>query len=457
MTTTRYPLFFRIQAIISLLVSLSLFFCIILVASSGSQRHMLYLPAMLLVAVWLFASALFWFFASKNSLTFIYTASISLLLLTISFLQGIFLNDSPAAKQENIPLWLLIILCLLFTVFLLGGLFYPPLQAWQKEQKPIRSFKPSMVVFVLYLLTIFTSFYWYSHNYDTLRRTYFRAEANSNNEEEIYESESTEMIEEGCGEDIYEVTVSNEELQSLYGRWGQIGNNGLSYIHEGPNIEIAGQTFKEYVGSPHYLYEHFLFMLTRYKNSEDPDNYYDRYRGKILLAEFSGNIDVYSNSYALFSEGKMNYVAGVFQHINPEIVKWATANLIPNRSFKIGEHTTGEIYNVVYRRFFRLMLASHYYLKDSLNVDAELERYKKLYSEEGYHLPTIRSWYSNSLNEYACSTDIDCSFQPADAISFWMRRKIDGSELALIEALKRLLVEYDNDWLQQNLVRRNKS
>src|SRR5690606_2831191 len=141
-----------------------------------------------------------------------------------------------------------------------------------------------------------------------------------------------------------------------------------------------------------------------------------------------GNIEVYTNSNTLFSDGKMNYAAGIFQHINPEIIKWATANLIPRKDCRIGEHTTGEIYNVVYRRFFRLLLASHYYLRDSLNTEVEIQRYKNLYSQEGYHLPTIRSWYSHALNEYKFPSDMDFSFQPADAISFWMRRKIDGSD-----------------------------
>jgi hypothetical protein len=137
-----------------------------------------------------------------------------------------------------------------------------------------------------------------------------------------------------------------------------------------------------------------------------------------------------------------------FSYVNPLIVKWGYENLIPAPADQMYGKTCQEIYTVVFHRFFRLMGEAYLLLDETDDWATEAQAWQKEMANHGFEaLEFQEKRYEGFLPEYA--VDRNGSFMtPAMALSFWIRRHLDGSASEVWTGLSRLLTQYDDQWFQ---------
>ncbi len=140
-----------------------------------------------------------------------------------------------------------------------------------------------------------------------------------------------------------------------------------------------------------------------------------------------------------------------FRYVDPTFIKLAAEHLIPEPGDEIGDITCQEYYDYVFARFFRLLLASHYYLDYYRNFEEEVDMYQAYLDSGGNYAPDYLAMrYEGALSEYAVPVDLEeywAPFRPEAAVGFWLRRRMDGSESAVWEAVYAIMEKYDYEEL----------
>ncbi len=134
------------------------------------------------------------------------------------------------------------------------------------------------------------------------------------------------------------------------------------------------------------------------------------------------------------------------RRINPEMVTWCAANLIPKPEASFMGTTYGRVYHAVLFRAARLFLHAYLYIKPNIGTAAEAYRIhaSKPSADISVHLKTtyhgkLKKWYHLDQNGTYLT-----GFQ---AIGFWIRRHLDGSADAFYKALIKLMSSYDKAYL----------
>lgn len=140
-----------------------------------------------------------------------------------------------------------------------------------------------------------------------------------------------------------------------------------------------------------------------------------------------------------------------FGHYNPEFVKWLHDNFIPNNPSTTFLQTTKGFYNQYIRALARTYYLVHHILQANPDFkQTELQRYEQLianqqlpefYTTEQYL--SLQSKYPE-LEQFARD-----NYEVASAMTFWLRRLMDGTEDEFIQVLKKLLQTYDQTILDQ--------
>src|SRR5690606_868709 len=122
-------------------------------------------------------------------------------------------------------------------------------------------------------------------------------------------------------------------------------------------------------------------------------------------------------------------------------------NLIIEPTSKIGNQTAQDVYDNVLQRFFRLMTESYLFVASN-NETALIEEYKELMDHSDFDaMEFYEQKFANDLVEYKVETDYS-SLQPSMAISFWLRRKIDGSAPEFWIGFSKVMNLYDKVWFE---------
>lgn len=156
------------------------------------------------------------------------------------------------------------------------------------------------------------------------------------------------------------------------------------------------------------------------------------------LEVLSGGIEPITKVY--------DYTPYSFNHINPKFVEWFAQNMIPRAGERIGDQTAQAIYSEIGYPFCRQLMASHDYL-EKVGFDQAVDDYKaktKEMNEEDivqyffktYSVPTSQEPIPNIYMAGAY-------FDGGVACSFWIRRRMDGSEAAIWKMLQNVMEEYD--------------
>jgi hypothetical protein len=162
-------------------------------------------------------------------------------------------------------------------------------------------------------------------------------------------------------------------------------------------------------------------------------------------------IEVYNPQVPQHKEVKSNYYNGFikdgFAHYNPELIKWASANLIPNPEEKnIQGFLFQRIYDELYRPNLRLLAKSYLFFPDEKTYkvaqDAYLDAMKEPDFDGGKYL----------FERYGEKDGCQFCYGYPIVLGFWLRRGIDGTNDEVWQGLTKVLRIYDKDWYNSNLI-----
>ena len=139
-----------------------------------------------------------------------------------------------------------------------------------------------------------------------------------------------------------------------------------------------------------------------------------------------------------------------FAFYDPAIVRWGHTYLVPEPDARLGNHTTLEVYEVVFSRWFRLMAESYAALQH-MDYPAEQRAYLAMANEKTTDaIPWLEQRYGNALpgHPYGGAND-GTQWTVSMSFGFWLRRGIDGTHAELWIGLKKLLSRYDKAFLEQ--------
>jgi hypothetical protein len=135
-----------------------------------------------------------------------------------------------------------------------------------------------------------------------------------------------------------------------------------------------------------------------------------------------------------------------FDTVNPEIITWARATLLPSADQTIDGVPVQLAYERVFSRFFRLMGESLFYVLESGPIDIQANKYIEGADQRGVDgIDWLEQRYTG-IPRHGGSWDGTTLTAPM-AAGFWLRRALDGSYAACWHGLRDVYERYDPAWL----------
>lgn len=239
--------------------------------------------------------------------------------------------------------------------------------------------------------------------------------------------------------------ISKENLNDLY-LTSLLQSYHYMFDHN-DGIEIEGTHVGKFIGGFKgiFLYSGFKDALHTYSGGEISlsNDFYDL----TPYDQFSGEISLFQDSNNQFYSWDENDHEP-FHYYNPEIVKWGYTNLIPDPNSLIGDKTAQQVYDAVMKRFFRLMVESHYLLHTG-DLKIEVEQYQSQIGMANFEaLEYLTQRYAGKLTQYE-EVDEYSGLQPSYAIGFWLRREMDGSANEFWIGFSKVMDLYDQKWFSK--------
>ena len=134
-----------------------------------------------------------------------------------------------------------------------------------------------------------------------------------------------------------------------------------------------------------------------------------------------------------------------FDAVNPEIIMWARAKLLPAPSQRISGIPAQIAYERVFQRFFRAMAESLAWIAETRDPAAEAGDYLRAVTKGADGIDWLEQRYAQIpiQDAYADGTMMTGPM----AAGFWLRRTLDHSANACWYALVDVLERYDPVWL----------
>jgi hypothetical protein len=142
---------------------------------------------------------------------------------------------------------------------------------------------------------------------------------------------------------------------------------------------------------------------------------------------------------------------GQFLFANPALIRWATANLVPEPSFEVDGVKAGKIYSVVFQRFARVMAETYVSLGKDFDYREEQFLYmKNIMGEPGMEaVDYLDKRFAGRFTHYEYGYGKFTALSVPMAYGFWIRRGIDGTDAPLWSALREILDTYDRGFLRK--------
>lgn len=135
-----------------------------------------------------------------------------------------------------------------------------------------------------------------------------------------------------------------------------------------------------------------------------------------------------------------------FSRFNPKIIRWGHQNLVPQPGDTLYQHTYQQVYDAIFRRFFRLMADSYLFVNHARSAKTEARAYLKAMKRRRFDgIAYLHRRYRNELSAYNVARN-STNFTPQMAIGFWIRRHVDGTDKELSTGLQKVLNTYDSVW-----------
>lgn len=248
---------------------------------------------------------------------------------------------------------------------------------------------------------------------------------------EIYKSENT--------------IITSNELGEIY--LEAISNSYEYMFDDAKSIDINGKYVGEFKAGFKglFLYSGLKDALSKlmYDRESDVSDFY----GLSVYKNFSGGKELFTTGEEYFYSWDEGEVVP-FHSYNPEIIKWGVKNLIPSPKTKIGDKTAQQVYDVVFKRFCRLMVESYTYLEQN-DFQKEADQYQSLMNVDQFDgLSYLSGKFQDALTSYNYTDDYS-SLQPHMALGFWLRRRLDNTDNEFLEGFTKILSMYDNEWFKK--------
>ncbi|GEM_PF-1030584 len=144
------------------------------------------------------------------------------------------------------------------------------------------------------------------------------------------------------------------------------------------------------------------------------------------------------------SQDKLNLTAKYeFGHYRPEFVKWLREHMVPGKQDSALRAVTQPWYDQYLRQRARSFYVVYQrLLADPAYLSAELNAYQAFMKAKEAERFDRNYFYYEKLHEQGYD-----GYEVASAVSFWMRRTIDGTAAEFSAALAELLQVYDTEFL----------
>lgn len=125
-----------------------------------------------------------------------------------------------------------------------------------------------------------------------------------------------------------------------------------------------------------------------------------------------------------------------FNHVNPDFVRWVNMRMIPHPDDDIYGVKWKAVYDALFREQARSWVISYLVYKKHHNARTAYEAVM----ESGGHC----GWYVIEAYSEDGEPGVD-----GLQVGFWIRRNIDGSENAIWQGIKKVMLNYDREWFEQ--------
>jgi hypothetical protein len=256
------------------------------------------------------------------------------------------------------------------------------------------------------------------------KQDYYYADRVNNSIENKNEANVEEMQHEETVQNL-----NNEKLEKLFTPGIKRIWDWQWFFDEESNIPITDKSLGMFMGGSASLKYYFFPQCF-----SDDYSFIDYDHFERPAYEYSG-IDPFVKKAKNDSE---------FSYVNPEFIKWASENLLPEEDQLMYGYDCTELYNKIGQRYCRLLTETHEYISYDRLQNAQSNYIDSMATPDFRALRYLNNEYGNLFPEYKVTREYQLT---ADmAIGFWIRRHIDGSETELWKALVKIMRRYDEDW-----------
>ena len=160
-----------------------------------------------------------------------------------------------------------------------------------------------------------------------------------------------------------------------------------------------------------------------------------------------------------------------FHAYNPEVIRWAAENLVPDPAERIDGHGLAAIYRVVFAAFVRRIAETYVYLQDRGIYQSEVDAFWDWLQEinfeidgdfecgpgqlEGYSWTVTRRVWCHLARRFGMEpppsgerawAEADSASSALEAAALWLRRGMDGTHDEVWSGVSRVLRLYDAEW-----------
>lgn len=143
-----------------------------------------------------------------------------------------------------------------------------------------------------------------------------------------------------------------------------------------------------------------------------------------------------------------------FYGLNPAFVDWFSEYLLPQPDDEYLGQSAQAIYDGIFRRAIWQLATAREYFESEEQYEQHAQDYLSASRESGFYGPGyLYKTYLEGASQDPIFTKMYNKFPPTDneyfyfteevAIGFWLRRKLDGSDKEVWDALKKILKTYD--------------